>query len=82
MEDYKDAQDLDTEFHYSWLLMLIALMGWKEPPYSYFCSRIGRCHATWYTSLGRNSDPKQKSTNTGTFSRYFTEIQESITNTW
>jgi hypothetical protein len=74
MEDYKDVQDLNTEFHYLWLLMLITLMGWREPPYSYFCSWIGRCHATRYTSLGRNSDPKHRSTNTvpfpGTLQKY------------
>jgi hypothetical protein len=27
-EDYKDAQDLGTKFHYSWLITLIAFMGW------------------------------------------------------
>jgi hypothetical protein len=31
--DCKDAQDLGTKFHYSWLLMLITIMGWKEPKY-------------------------------------------------
>jgi hypothetical protein len=57
-------------------------MGWREPPYSHFCDRIGRCRATRYTSLGSNSDPKHRTANTGTFSRYFSEIQESIVNTW
>jgi hypothetical protein len=57
-------------------------MGWREPPYSYFCDWIGRCRVTRYMSLGRNSDPKHRSTNTGTFARYFAEIQESIDNTW
>jgi hypothetical protein len=36
LDDCKDAQDLGTKFHYSWLLMLIAIMGWKEPDYT-FC---------------------------------------------
>jgi hypothetical protein len=31
LEDCKDAQDLGTEFHYSWLITLIAFMGWREP---------------------------------------------------
>jgi hypothetical protein len=30
-EDCRDAQDLGTEFHYSWLLILITLIGWREP---------------------------------------------------
>jgi hypothetical protein len=34
LEDCKDAQDWGSEFHYSWLLILIALMGWQEPTYT------------------------------------------------
>jgi hypothetical protein len=45
LEDCKDAQDLGTKFHYSWLIIFIALIEWREPPYSYFCERIGRFHA-------------------------------------
>jgi hypothetical protein len=37
--DCKDAQDLGTKFHYSWLLTLIAFMGWREPEYVIFCTR-------------------------------------------
>jgi hypothetical protein len=82
LDDFKDIQDLGTKFHYSWLIILIALIGWKEPPYSHFCDWIGHFHTAQYTSLGRNSDPKHRSANTGTFSRYFSEIQESIANSW
>jgi hypothetical protein len=39
LDDCKDAQDLGTEFHYSWLIKLIAFMGWKEPRYVVFCTR-------------------------------------------
>ena len=31
LEDAHDAQDKGRPFHYSWLLVLIALVGWKEP---------------------------------------------------
>jgi hypothetical protein len=82
LDDCKDAQDLGTYFHYSWLLILIALVGWREPPYSYFCDRIGHCHTTRYTSMGSTSDPKRRSGNASTFAWYFNDIQESITNTW
>jgi hypothetical protein len=37
--DCKDAQDLGTKFHYSWLITLIAFMGWQEPEYVIFCTR-------------------------------------------
>jgi hypothetical protein len=33
LDDCKDAQDLGEKFHYSWLLILIAVIGWKEPKY-------------------------------------------------
>jgi hypothetical protein len=36
LDDCKDMQDLGTTFHYSWLLILIALIGWKELKYSFF----------------------------------------------
>jgi hypothetical protein len=39
LNDCKDAQHLRTEFHYSWLLILIAIMGWKELKYSFFATR-------------------------------------------
>ena len=31
LEDIHDAQEKGRPFHYSWLLVLIALVGWKEP---------------------------------------------------
>jgi hypothetical protein len=34
--DCKDAQDAGTKFHYSWLITLIAFMGWREPEYVVF----------------------------------------------
>jgi hypothetical protein len=39
------------EFHYSWLLILIALEAWEKPKYSVFCDRRGKCGATRYKTL-------------------------------
>jgi len=39
LDDFKDAQDLGTEFHYAWLIILRALVGWGEPKYSGFYPR-------------------------------------------
>jgi hypothetical protein len=39
LEDCKDTQDWGYELHYSWLLILIALVEWKEPTYSMFLQR-------------------------------------------
>jgi hypothetical protein len=82
LDDCKDTQNLGTKFHYSWLLILIALIRWREPPCSHFCDWIVHCHATCYTSLGSSFDPKHRSGNTCTFARYFNEIQKSVMNTW
>ena len=31
LEDVHNAQEKGRPFHYSWLIVLIALVGWKEP---------------------------------------------------
>ena len=31
LEDVRDAQEKGRPFHYSWLLVLITLVGWREP---------------------------------------------------
>ena len=36
LEDVRDAQEKGRPFHYSWLLVLIALVGWKEPTEAQF----------------------------------------------
>ena len=36
LEDVCDAQEKGKPFHYSWLLVLIALVGWKEPTEAQF----------------------------------------------
>ena len=36
LEDVCDAQDKGIPFHYSWLLVLIALVGWREPTEAQF----------------------------------------------
>jgi hypothetical protein len=81
-EDFKYAQDLGTEFHYSWLLMLITLIGWTEPKYTYFYERTSRCHAMRYISLGSTSDSKTRSENASMFAWYYNDLQEIISNTW
>lgn len=82
LDDSQETRNLGKKFHYSLLIILIALIGWKEPPYCHFCERIGYFRTALYTSLGRNSDPKHKSANIGTFARYLRKIHESIANSW
>jgi hypothetical protein len=49
--DCRDAQDNEIEFHYSWLIIFIALSIWKEPKFSAFLDRKGKFYAMKYESL-------------------------------
>jgi hypothetical protein len=60
LEDCKDTKDWGSEFHYSWLLILIGLIGWKELVYNKYLERPGKCDATRYISLHSSADPKRK----------------------
>jgi len=82
LDDCRDAQDRGTKFHYSWILILITLIGWREPHYTYFCEQNSWWCAVWYMSLGSTSDPKIKSTNASRFVLYYNKLQESIANSW
>jgi hypothetical protein len=82
LEDCKDTQDWGSEFHYSWLLILIALVGWKEPTYNVFLQRTGKCGTTRYTSLRSTMDPKEKKINNDVFTLYLMEIQTKLEDTW
>jgi hypothetical protein len=42
LEDCKDTQDWGFEFHYLWLLIIIGLIGWKEPTYNKYLERPGK----------------------------------------
>jgi hypothetical protein len=82
LDDCKDAQDLGTKFHYSWLIMLIAIMGWKEPNYVLFSTRPKPNHGARYLSLGAASDAKNRKMNATIFEGYLHDLQETITNIW
>jgi len=82
LEDCKDAQDRRTKFHYSWLLIMISLVGWRDPKYTYFFKQTTCCGEMQYISLGRTSYSKTRSENTGMFAGYYNDMQEIIANTW
>ena len=52
LEDAHDAQEKGRPFHYSWILILIALIGWKEPTEAQFMEAPpGMPGAVRYASL-------------------------------
>jgi hypothetical protein len=82
LEDCNDAQDWGSEFHYSWLPILIALMGWQEPTHTVFLPRTYKCGATRYTSLRSTTDPNEKKFNNDMFAQYLIEIENKLADTW
>jgi hypothetical protein len=80
--DCRDAQDNGTEFHYSWLMILVALAGWQEPKYTAFITRMGKCYAARYESLWQAKDNKAQQENNAVFSMLLEEIQQCTANTW
>jgi hypothetical protein len=57
-------------------------MGWKEPTYSLFLQRIGKCGAAHYTYICSTTNPKNKKLNNDVFALYLTEIQNKLADTW
>jgi hypothetical protein len=74
LEDYKDVQDFGIEFHYSWLIILISLVGYGESRYSVFYQSLGKCHATKFTTLWRTSDAKKGKENYTIFAMILEEM--------
>jgi hypothetical protein len=77
LEDCKDAQDIGTEFHYSWLITLIAFMGWKEPRYVVFCTRP-KPKGARYLLLKAGTNYRHKRKNGIIFESYLHDMQEAI----
>ena len=71
--DCKDAQDIGTKFHYSWMLTLIAFMGWREPEYVFFCTRLQPTGARYLLLKSRPQD-RHKRENGIVFEAYLRDI--------
>jgi hypothetical protein len=82
LDDCQDAQDLGTKLHYLWLLIIIALVGWRHPKYTVFFQRIENCCTTQYETLWHTSITKERKTNSSIFVTYFEEIHEKVVETW
>jgi hypothetical protein len=79
--DCKDVQDVGTKFHYSWLITLIAFMGWREPEYVVFATTPQPGGAR-YRVLRSGPLAKHKKENGIVFEAYLWEIQEAISRAW
>jgi hypothetical protein len=82
LDDCKDAQDLGTKFHYSWLITLIAFMGWKEPRYVVFGTRPKPNQGARYFLLRARPEARRKKVNGSIFEGYLRDLQEEISKMW
>jgi hypothetical protein len=82
LDDCKDVQDLGTKFHYSWIIMLIAFMGWREPRYVMFCTKTKMNQGERYLLLKSTLDARHKRMNGSIFEGYLCNLHESISNMW
>jgi hypothetical protein len=80
--DYKDVQYIETEFHYSWLITLIAFMGWREPRYVVFGTRPKPNQGERYFLLKARPEAKRKKVNGYIFEGYLRDLQEAISKMW
>jgi hypothetical protein len=76
------VQDNGTKFHYSWLIILIDLVGRKEPNFLAFLDRKGKCYAARYESLWHAKDNKMQQENNTVFAMLLEELQQRIANVW
>jgi hypothetical protein len=79
--DCRDVQELGTEFHYSWLITLIAFMGWREPEYVVFSTRP-QPEGARYRVLRSGPQTRQKRENGIIFKAYLRDMQEAINQSW
>jgi hypothetical protein len=81
LEDCKNVQDIGTEFHYSWLITLIAFMGWREPGFVVFCTRPMPAGSR-YLLLKEGLNSRHKRENGIIFEAYLCNLQEAINRMW
>jgi hypothetical protein len=79
--DFKDAQEVGMEFQYSWLITLIAFIGWKESDHVTFCTTPQPGGAR-YRVMKSVPLANHKKENGIIFEAYLREMQEEINRAW
>jgi hypothetical protein len=68
LQDCIEAQEKGTKFHYAWILILIVLVGWKEPGYYQCMGTSDRgSMVAWYANLWNTPNKRRKQDNNVTF---------------
>lgn len=80
MDDCKVAQEHNHMFHYSWLLIIMAFVTWKEPNHSQFVTPKGECRGVRYASLWAHTDPNRHKVNNQVFFTYYQHLWVVVVN--
>ena len=69
-------------FHFSWLLILCAFVGWKEPPHTQFLHlQSGDPRGVCYANLWESTSPAKKKINMIVFYEYYKLLKKVIQET-
>ena len=79
MDDYKATQESNQLLHYSWLLILMAFLTWKEPSHTGFFIVRGKCSGVRYVNLWVNPDPDRHRINNQVFFTYHQQLCAVVT---
>jgi hypothetical protein len=77
-DDCIAAQDHNQPFHYAWLLILIRLIGWKEPKQGIFLNTNLSFRGARYANLWVTSDPMKQDANNMVFYYYYDQLCKAI----
>jgi hypothetical protein len=82
LTDCKEAQDKGTKLHYAWLLILIALVAWREPRETRFLEGMQELFLeARYVSSWHTTQKNRKMDNNVIFYIYKETIQQCIQDT-
>ena len=77
-DDCIAAQDHSQPFHYAWLLILIELVGWKEPKQGIFLNKNQNFRVARYVNLWATSEASKQDTKNMVFYYYYGQLCKAI----
>ena len=77
-DDCIAAQDQNQPFHYTWLLILIGFVGWKEPKQGIFLNTNLNFRGARYANLWVTSEATKQNSNNMVFYYYYDQLCKAI----
>ena len=78
MENCKSMEENDSSFHYSWFLILMVFVTWREPKYMQFLTVRGECCRVHYMNLSTNTNLERECINNQVFYTYYQQLSTLI----